>query len=86
MKTKSRSLPHGKVGFKSSQDSVDIQDQVKAVIWAKANDVDVKVETTLLKTPAKKYITSTGDEPELERDGLVFVPGTEKRYVAANAD
>lgn len=84
--TKSRKLPHGQVGFKSSQDSVDIQDQTKAVIWAKANDVDVKVETTLLKTPAKKYVMETGDEPDLERDGLTFVPGAERRYVTVNAD
>ena len=86
VKTKSRSLPHGKVGFKSSQDTVDIQDQVLAVGWALRNDIDVKVEKTLLKTPAKKYITTTGDEPDLETDGLVFVPGEEKRYIAANAD
>ena len=84
--TKSRKLPHGVVGFKCPPDSVDIQDQTKAVIWAKANDVEVKVVESVLKTPAKKYVMETGDEPDLEIDGLTFVPGVEKRYVAVNAD
>lgn len=83
---KSRKLPHGKIGFRSSRDRVTIQDQTLAVAWARTNDVEVKEEVTLATKPAKAYIDSTGDMPDPETDGLTFVPGEEKRYIAANAD
>lgn len=86
VKTKSRTLPHGKVGFKSSRDTVEISNQVKALRWAEENDVEVKVFTELQKKPAIAYCQESGEIPEHEADGLEFVHGTSTRYVAANAD
>ena len=83
---KSRKLPHGKIGFRSSRDKVSVPNQPLAVQWAMDHGVTVRVETTLLAREVKRYIDKTGEVPELETDGIVFVPGTEKRYIAANAD
>lgn len=83
---KSRKLPHGQVGFRSGRDTVSVPNQPLAVDWAMRCGVSVRVETTLLAREVKRYIDRTGDIPELETDGIVFVPGTEKRYVAVNAD
>lgn len=86
-KKKSVSLPHGTIGFRSSQDTVDVVDEEKALRWAEDSCPDaIKVKRRVLKTPIKKMLAeggvlTTGEPLDPEENGLQFVPGSDSFYV-----
>jgi phage host-nuclease inhibitor protein Gam len=84
-KKKSRNLPHGTIGFRASKATVNITDQEKAVAWAEANEVEVKVRKELLKTPAIEFVTAalstTGELPDEEEHGLEYVEPVQKFFI-----
>lgn len=91
VKKKSRNLPHGKVGFRSTAPTVDVVDEEKAVAWAEGSCPEaVKVTKKVLKTPIKKglqvraglgvYLPS-GETLESDTTGLVLVPGGDSMYI-----
>ena len=74
---KSRELPNGSVGFRAGRDSVEITDMDSAVAYAIENDLELKVKTTVNKTPLIKHAQKTG---EMEGGGWEFVPGEDTFY------
>lgn len=81
VKKKSRNLPHGRVGFQSTRDTVEVVDQDKALEWAEDSCPDaIKVKRSVLKTPIKAMlqeggVLSTGEPCDPEENGLRFEPG-----------
>ena len=80
-KKKSRTLPHGKVGFRAKAATVQVLDEDRAVRWAKGCDVEVKTRQNILKKPVLDYIKTTGDFPDGEDDGLEFVEAIDVFFV-----
>ena len=65
---KSLTLPNGhKLQFRKKQDTIEIQDEPKAVEWCLTNLVDAcSIKTTVLKKPIMAHFKNTGE----------IVPGT----------
>lgn len=86
---KSISLPSGTVGFRSSADTVEVEDEEKALAWAETACPDaIKVKRSVLKTPIKALLAeggvlTTGEKCDPDENGLRFVPGEESFYVKA---
>lgn len=76
-KKKSVSLPNGTAGFRSSPESVVINDPEKIVAEAKMFGIPVQTKEYVNKTDIKKYIHEQG----VVLDNAFLVPGTEKFYV-----
>jgi len=77
-KKRSISLPSGKIGFRKTGGGIDITDEEKALKWAKEYcEEAVKVKESVLKTPLKKHLESTGEIP----DGCDSLPTVDKFYV-----
>jgi hypothetical protein len=79
---KSASLPHGRVGFRASRATVEITDPAKALAFAKARGLAVKVVESVGKTPLIDYVKRTGEEPDPETDGVQLVPAHEEFFVS----
>jgi hypothetical protein len=72
-KTKSRSLPNGRVGKRATQPRIDITDEAAAVRWCEDHGLTVK--KTPLKTPIADFIAEHGTEEVHDLAGFVAVPG-----------
>jgi hypothetical protein len=74
---KSRALPHGQFGFQKVRMKVVVKDKAAALAFAKLEEIPVKVEESVLLTPLKEYVESTGLEPA----GCEVVPEHDAFYV-----
>lgn len=82
---KSRTLPHGKFGTRKSAATVAITDAEKALAFAKAHGLEVKVKESVGKTPLKEYwlprVLEAGELPDPDETGVEFVPESETFFV-----
>lgn len=76
-KQKSRTLPGGTFGFRSSRETLEILDQAAAVAFAEAHGLEIKKSVN--KTPLVSHFTATGEIP----DGCEYVPGADVFYIKA---
>lgn len=72
---KSRSLPHGTIGYRARPDTLEIVDPAAALAFAKAYGLETK--ETVNKTPLLQYFKAGGVVP----DGCEYVEGAETFYV-----
>lgn len=79
---KSVAMASGEVGFRLHPASVEITDPQKALAYAKANGLEVKVTETVNRTPLKEHVIRDLDrcEPIPETDGFKFVPARDEFY------
>jgi hypothetical protein len=78
VKTKTRNLPHGKVGFRASRATVEVADEAAALDWCRENGVEHGVKEYVKKPPVVKYIQDTGD---VDVPGVVFKPSVDEFFV-----
>ena len=71
---KSRSLPNGTFGYRTGPDRVEIGDAEAALLYAAANDLEVKTVRSVSKTTLKAHAKETG---ECEGDGWELISGME---------
>lgn len=71
-------LLSGTVGYRQSPASLDVQDEIAAVAWLKANGHTdmVRVKEEVQKAPVKKLIETAGELP----DGVMLRPGAQHFY------
>ena len=72
---KSLNLPHGKLGFRAVQPTVEIHDAGKALAFAKANGLDVTVKESVGKKPLIQYVKTSGALPDEMEAGFEWVDG-----------
>lgn len=66
-KSKTLTVPHGKVSFRMGRESVDLVDEEAAIAWAKANKPElVHVKESVLKTELEPHVPE--DCPFLKRN------------------
>lgn len=78
---KSIKLPHGTLGYRSSKETVQIADKEKALAFAKAHGLEIRVTEAVNKTPLLDYVRATGDIPDPDVCGFELVPGSDDFYV-----
>lgn len=78
---KSHRLPHGQIGYRASRASVEITDPAKALAFAKARGLEIKVSESVNKTPLLESVMRDGEEPNPETDGFRFVPPQDEFFV-----
>lgn len=77
-KTRSVKLLNGTIGFRHNPDKLEVEDELAALEWAKAQLPEaVCVKESLDKSIAKEHIKSTGEVP----DGCTLIPGSDAFYV-----
>lgn len=78
---KSLDLPNGKVGYRTVQPTVHIEDMEKAIRWAEEHRIEVarKEVKALQKTPVLDWIKATGELPPVEI--IEYVDGYDKFYI-----
>ena len=77
---KSHRLPHGQIGYRASRATVEITDPAKALAFAKARGLEVKVSESVNKTPLLESVMRDGEEPNPETDGFRFVPPADEFF------
>lgn len=75
---KSRSLPHGKFGFRQRADRVEIEDAKAAIAFALDNNLPVETTYSVKKTTLKEHAKSTG---ETDGEGWHMEPGKSEFFV-----
>lgn len=83
---KSHRLPSGQVGYRASRATVEIVDPTKALAFAKAEGLEVKVTEVVNKTPLLEHVMRSGAEPDPERDGFAFVPPVDSFFVSPDLE
>lgn len=78
---KSLKLPHGQLGYRSSKETVEIRDPAKALEFARANRIDIKVDEKVNKTPLHEWVKKSGEVPDLEECGFEIMPATDSFFV-----
>lgn len=78
---KSQKLPHGTVGFRLHQPTVQIDDQELAVSFAEKHGLEIKKSVN--KTPLLNYVKETGDVPNPAECGFDFVDGYDSFFIRA---
>ncbi len=73
---KSRNLPSGTVGWRRQPDRIEVFSEEKALAWAKAMGLPIKVKETVSKTELKKAMDA-GAEP----DGVDLIKGLDELYI-----
>lgn len=82
-KAKSRKLPHGTFGSRTVPPKLEIEDEMAALAFAKAQVPDaVRVRESVLVSELKAWWQSTGILP----DGCRVVPAEERFYVTAGGE
>ncbi|HEX6938604.1 MAG TPA: host-nuclease inhibitor Gam family protein [Longimicrobiales bacterium] len=82
-KAKSRKLPHGTFGSRTVPPKLEIEDEMAALAFAKAQVPDaVRVRESVLVSELKTWWQSTGILP----DGCREVPAEERFYVTAGGE
>lgn len=78
---KSLKLPHGQVGFKQHRATVDIVDPAKALAFAQAHGLEIRVVQSVNKTPLIEHVVRTSEDPDPETDGFAFVPARDAFFL-----
>ncbi|MBW2037425.1 MAG: host-nuclease inhibitor Gam family protein [Deltaproteobacteria bacterium] len=77
-KRKSVKLPHGTAGFRQGQESIEVLDEERALVWCKENLPEaIKITESIRKTEIKNAITAGGAVP----DGVKLKQGERRFYV-----
>lgn len=80
-KKKSIKLPHGQVGYKSSRETVEIQNPDVALAFAKVHGLEIKVTEKVNKTPLLEWVRANGEVPDPEKCGFELVPPSDSFFV-----
>ena len=83
---KSTRLPHGQIGYRASRASVEIVDQEKALAFAKARGLEVRVTESVNKTPLLESVVRDGEEPDPVTDGFRYVPPTDAFFITPDLE
>lgn len=77
-KRKCLDLPAGRVGFRQQKEKMIVEDDARALAWAKTHcPTAVKVQESLLKAELNEHVQATGELPE----GVRLEPEHESFYV-----
>jgi len=75
---KSIDMPHGRIGFRKSRESIEIVDKEANLDWAKENCPDaLREKEWTIKTPQIKLMKETGEMP----DGTALKPAKDRFFV-----
>lgn len=77
---KSVSLPHGQIGFKQHRATVEIVDPAKALAFAQAHGLEIRVTQSVNKTPLIEHVMRNSEDPNPETDGFEFVPARDEFF------
>lgn len=79
---KSARLPHGQIGYRAQRATVEIVDHGKALAYAKARGLEIKVVESVNKTPLFEEVVRTSMDPDPMVDGFRFVPARDEFFVS----